>query len=879
MKKQGIISVAGVVLFTSILSATLHAAATELVGTQTVWRVWAATGSRIHKDPNGKTLELYGNGSLREYLPKTASMSDLPPADWNKPDFDDGLWARYENQIFDVLGGYGNATTYNPKGPYTAALWMRTRFGIADPAKAKDLKVFVEYLGGAVVYVNGVEVGRSHLPDGTLDATSLASDYPLEAYTTDDGQTPLPSLRGEWYDEQKPNPQWLSRYQTRIRSMTLEIPAKLLVKGTNLLTVELHRARFSGPTLANFIWGHVGIRAITVSSAGGDGTIAYSEALKDTRVWSAPVYEQVTENPVPGARFPNPGQRGIYGRGRTVTGVSHANPFDPVTPVRILVPRNGIGTGMTVLADPAGLHGVSASLKGFMGPNGAVLPASVTHLRFASQNAGFHWCDTLLEKPTDGAKTIPVWVEVNAPKNQAPGWYKSELSLVANGKQFQVPVQVLVTGYVVPDPRDFRSLVGVMHSPEAAAKVAQAAPWSDAHFAAMAKSLEAAGKLGNDILYVPVMVGSHMGHQTGLIRWVKTAKGLQPDFSAFEKYLDLYSKYCATPRAIVLQVWSIDTVKEVANAYEGRAIPTRESKPSRPLQVTQWDPVTGTNTTITAPTFTDEGAETFWKPMLDGVHAIVLKRGWSERVILVGTGGDTRPSKKTGESFRQWAPYARWDIWSHFSGDPTIGGGSPTGKGGGTLYKGPALEGSAPGKLIAIGNLEVGLKEYPGGIDEIGLQKLDFLALPQFRIDITHLSPPLTYWTLPLLYGRLARVGLDWQSERFGLPIWGTVEINLLSQGPVGTLPGVRFQMMREGFQNFEPRLTIMEAIEKLPPEARKPYQALLGGIGRFWGIGGSNLSQLEHNLNWPAYIAQTYRVAEELSGIKTDASWENPPK
>jgi hypothetical protein len=234
-------------------------------------------------------------------------------------------------------------------------------------------------------------------------------------------------------------------------------------------------------------------------------------------------------------------------------------------------------------------------------------------IRFAVQDADSHWCDALMDKPVEGATTVPVWLEVRAPKDQAPGWYASTLTVEGNGKTFTVPVQVFVTGFTVPDARDFRSLIGVMHSPDSVATAYGVRPWSDAHFALMARSLEMAGQLGNDVMYVPVILGTHMGHRSGLIRWVKTDKGLLPDFTLFEKYLDLYQKFCAPPRAISLYVWSQETAKEVAHGYEGAAIPTRPSTPRRSLQVTQWDPRTGETVDVDAPNPLDEGAEAFWR--------------------------------------------------------------------------------------------------------------------------------------------------------------------------------------------------------------------------------------------------------------------------
>ncbi|MGD0898329.1 MAG: glycoside hydrolase domain-containing protein [Thermoguttaceae bacterium] len=723
----------------------------------------------------------------------------------------------------------------------------------------------LEYLGGAVVYVNGVELGRKDMPDGAIDPYSLATDYPIEAYTTEDGQTPLPMTggdRGALMD-----PKWASRYQARIRKVSLDVPSKVLVKGANLLAIELHRPAVSGPV--NFragMWGQVGIRTVTVSSGSGAGVIGYADALKGTRVWSAQELEQIAERPVPGARLPVAWSVG--GRAAAVAGIAAGNPFDPLVPMRVLVPRNGIGNAVA---------GVAAKVKDFTGPGGAALSATTTRVRFAVQDANFHWCDTLLEKAPEGMTTLPVWLEVKAPKDQTPGWYVSTLSLEANGKQFQVPVQVFVTGYVLVDSKDFRTTIGVMHSPEVAAKIANAQPWTEAHMAMMAKSLEAAGQLGNDIMYVPVMVGDHMGHQTGLIRWIKTEKGLQPDFTAFEKYLDLYLKYCAPPKAIILYVWG-NGVTEVARGYEGAATPSSEVQKKQPLQVTQWDPATGNNTPVAVPSFLEEGAEAIWKPMLDGVHKIVLKRGWSERVIMVGTGSDVRPGIKTGEIFRKWAPYARWDIYSHFSGDPAPGSAK------GFFYKGPVIAGSAPGKQMAIGNLEVGVKEYPWS-GYTGVSQMEFLDMPLERSWTSDLSSPLVFLSLPLISGRFARLGLDfWPGDvKYSGLIWGAYPLQLMARGATGALPTVRLQMVREGVQNFEARLTIIEAMEKLSEEQKKPYQGLLNDILRGKGrLGGGSLvlSQTELNLDAPgSHLAQIYRAAEELTGIKTEAKWEEPPK
>ena len=845
----------GRVLVKRATEAEWRALVEPVLPPQTPWRVWLATGPRIAR---GGAAQVTVAPKAQTYDAQTAQLSPVPPPDWSGRDYDDSLWGRYLDDLFELIGAYGVAA--ESRDP--ALLCLRTRFGVSDPARADDVKVTVEYLGGAAVYVNGVEVGRRHLPQGRLEAHTPAADYPIEAYTEDDGRTPLPGLAHGAQPEAKS----FARYQARVRTMTVSVPQQLLVKGGNVLAVELHRAPVSGPMHPRGAWTHLGIRQVNVTDSTGAGLLAFTEALKGTRVWSAQAAEQVTEEPFP--RFRIAGgwsdySREVYGmRGVSVTGIPMGNPFDRVLPVRILVPRNGVGHGQAVLSDPDGLRGVSGRVADFRGPGGKALPAGAVRIRFASQGPGFHWCDDLLEKPTEGARTVPVWLAVQAPGDQAPGWYVSTLSLEANGRAFRVPVQVFVTGFAVPDARDLRSLVGVMHSPDALADAYQVRPWSDEHFRLMARSLEMAGLLGNDILYVPVIMGTHMGYKTGLIRWVGAQEGMRPDFSLFEKYLDLYSKYCAPPKAISLYVWSPETAvygRETADRLSVARVDARTGTPGRPLQVTRWDPPTGATENVAAPLFLDNGAEAFWKPMLDGVRRIVVGRGWSERVIMVGCCSDNRPLPKTGELLRQWAPYARWDIYSHFVGDP---GPSPS------------------GTLIASGGLEVGLKECPGGDESVWLKKLDFLDMPLQRACFYDQSAPLSFRTVPMLSGRLARVGLDFWPEhvRYGPLIWGLYPIRLAGRGPDGPLPTVRLAMMREALQDFEARLVILEALANRPAEAQEPYRPLLDDLRRRMAIGNAYLSQMELALDWPGYAARLYRAAEELTGAKTEARWDEPP-
>lgn len=149
------------------------------------------------------------------------------PTGWTKPDFDDSAWLRSPARA-SILS------------PLLARCCMRGKFTVTDPAKVGDLRLSVTYHGGAVVYVNGLEVARKHLPSGALAADVLAEGYPEEAYLTPKGT-------------------WLQAYEARgktgaelarrlaLRERTLSdvaIPGKLLRRGMNVIAIEIVRAPY-----------------------------------------------------------------------------------------------------------------------------------------------------------------------------------------------------------------------------------------------------------------------------------------------------------------------------------------------------------------------------------------------------------------------------------------------------------------------------------------------------------------------------------------------------------------------------------------------------------------------------------------------------------
>jgi hypothetical protein len=303
------------------LGAALPATAVELATSNTPWRAFLVIGPKLMaerdgnrivdhraRNPwNGVAFEPSGTNAAR-FLPL---FSRMPDTRWTEGDYDDAHWARYlPADLDDYLGDYGvPASGGHGGGMWPALLCLRSRFGIANPAQAKDVTVTVRCLGGAVVRVNGREIGRQFLPPGEIYALTPAQSYPIEAYACAATNPAAPSLDGAakpapiplpdipWqFWQGRPATNLMAQYERRIRTATFAVPASALVKGANVLSVEIHQSPVAGP-MARGGWIHAGVRSIIVASASGAGVVAYDEAAAGTRVWSAIPEEQVFDVP------------------------------------------------------------------------------------------------------------------------------------------------------------------------------------------------------------------------------------------------------------------------------------------------------------------------------------------------------------------------------------------------------------------------------------------------------------------------------------------------------------------------------------------------------------------------------------------------------
>lgn len=134
--------------------------------------------------------------------------STAPDPAWTQA-YDDSLWARGM-----ALLGFGSsdvAETIHDGAASTRPLsaQFRSTFEVPDPDAASQVSIEVIANDGVVVYLNGQEVGRRNLPEGTIRHTTYATAAPLQAAAA---TSPL----------------------------RIVVPASALQPGTNVLAAQTH---------------------------------------------------------------------------------------------------------------------------------------------------------------------------------------------------------------------------------------------------------------------------------------------------------------------------------------------------------------------------------------------------------------------------------------------------------------------------------------------------------------------------------------------------------------------------------------------------------------------------------------------------------------
>lgn len=486
---------------------------------KTLWRVHVAwrlpavgTAKRAADMASDPSHYHWSWGWIRDAF---SEPTPVPPADWAAPDFDAAGWLRCRAPIF---GGYAG-------DPYAASICLRGRFGLTDPARAKEMVLHLVYRGGAAAYLNGREIGRAHLPAGEIDAATLADDYPLEAFVDASGRALLPAVR----DRRHIPGELLPRYESRMRKAAFVLPRGLLRRGANVLAIRVHRSAIPAdlPESRGGRWGTAGLEAVRLAAAAGSAAVPNTQPVSRAHVWNADALLRV----------------GID--------ADCGDPLEALGPMRLLVCRNGACSGQVVVTTPAGAPKLRARLvAGLRSSAGGAIPPSACRIRYAKGQGQHH---ALLGAPDAQAAVQPVWLTVQVPADAAAGTYSGALRIEALAEPVTVPVELTVYGWTLPAPRDWLTSVNLMQSAETVARHYGVPLWSDRHFALLERSFALMGLLGNDVLSVNAVAKTVFGDDPVIV-FARKDGGWTAELGLLRRYLGAYARHAPPPELLCVQV-------------------------------------------------------------------------------------------------------------------------------------------------------------------------------------------------------------------------------------------------------------------------------------------------------------------------------------
>jgi hypothetical protein len=567
-----------------------------------------------------------------------------PPREWSSPDFDDRLWDR-------------GPVTLACKSALLARVCLRGKFTVIDPASVRGLALSVGYRGGLVVYVNGKEAHREHLAEGAALAEGPAC---AECRLTD-----------------------------------FAIRPGLLRKGVNVIGLEVVRAAYPEQTQDNvYEENSCQILSAKLTCDAAAGLVPNAVRPRDFQVWNADPLAVDFD-------------------------LDFGDRAEAVRPVIIAGARNGTFTGKVVAGCSRPIRNLKVAPAGLQGPGGSI-PAAKLRIRYGvpwgdyqQVNAGnrklptpypaytqrlgalaeqppaefpvlanatdVYWStirpDAAQIKPVRGA-VVPIWISVRVPAGVPAGEYAGSVRVEAEGEQpVQVPVELRVADWSLPDTQDFRTWVDMIQCPDTLALEYKVPLWSERHWELIAQSFKLIGETGSRTVYVPLIAHTNLGNEQSMVRWLRKGDKYDYDFSILERYLDVAEKNMGRPKLVIFVVWDVYMIP-ASDAGGGAKEGSRQKQLAEHVQktsgrlgrgpmVTLLDQATGKTELVTLPPHFDPAAsKPLWQPLFDRLLAGMRKRGLQENSML-GLQSDAWASKQEHQLFKDITGGLPWVVQSH----------------------------------------------------------------------------------------------------------------------------------------------------------------------------------------------------------------------
>lgn len=352
-----------------------------------------------------------------------------------------------------------------------------------------------------------------------------------------------------------------------------------------------------------------------------------------------------------------------------------------------------------------------------------------------------------------------------------------------------------------------------------------------------------------------------------MIRWTGEGNRVQPEFSALDRYFELWDQHIGPPRKVVFYI--VET-----GWWRDRGRPVRVTTDNRPGEpggtVVEW------------PHFSQPGQAERWRGAIGGTLQRMRARGWNDTELLIGVVGDERNfSNEMVRFFEVAAPGLSWATFTHGRGDPRI----PTTR----------------GERHTLGPFSFSFVEFPYSPDHRrqpreplnnppSPKRDAFPFLTTFReknsqVPFTSGSPGFFFF-YPFAsrqdprrdYAGFGRMGVDfWRLDGPGRSIIGMHERwhnlyrdnprHMFHPGPNGALASQQTELLREGSVMAEAMLILHEAVtlpeftERLPSHVREAAREAYMGM---------------YSLFYESWSGESRRSPEQIAFLET-RDWQTP--
>ncbi len=535
----------------------------------------------------------------------------------------------------------------------------------------------------------------------------------------------------------------------------------------------------------------------------------------------------------------------------------------PLQPITIVAARNGWFSGKVMLQSKPAVTGLAASIGQLKSDSGQTIGPDRLQVRYGVQSdtpgyykpAGF---DVLLESPPEEITQAAIWVTVHVPADAPAETYSGVLKISPgpHAANIEVPVQLKVVEWTLPDTQDWRTWIELVQSTDTTAVEYNLDLWSDDHWKQIERTFGYINRIGSRVVALPVICHTNYGNAESLIRWIPTEDGgWEHDFSRFDRYLDTAIKHMGKPKVVVIYAWDI-----YLNPPEGEIVP-EEELPDRirnhsyflavermknarralrgkgPAVTVATDAEKNETDTLYLPPYEDEQSLELWKPVWEGIRDRLSKRGLLD-VAVIGSLTDTWPTKQQAQALHDISGGLPWASNAHWSS---------------VRRKGGKVHGIAD-VAYETNVWDQTVTVNPAVDRTYGWQRPEHVAA-HYRLSTLNRMLPSTIRTqleveITGQQRGMGRIGADFwwavrspRGERKGTVTsryrqsqWRNLDISscILAPSPEGAVATARYEYLREGAQDTEARILIEQALldeaarAKLGDDLAKRAQELL---------------------------------------------------